>query len=139
VTPPPATAPADVAGLTRREEMATHTLDTINQSPDPYNRPATVSGAGPLTFSGFIFDPVAKTPGKAANLVVDGVSYPMAYGHDRADVAAYFKAPAVTKVGFTVTLPPGTLKPGRHVAVLRVVSADGAAYFDSAEIPFTVQ
>ena len=134
--PPP---PADVAGLARREEMATHTLDKINEAADPYNRPATISSAGPTTFTGFIFDPIAKLPGKAASILVDGKPYAAAYGHARADVAAYFKNPSVTNVGFLATLPAGTLQPGRHEVVIRVIAADGAAYFESARTAFTVQ
>lgn len=127
------------AGLAKREEMAGFSLDTINDAADPVNKPATVNAAGPLTFSGFGFDPVAKVPAAAVDIVIDGVAYPTTYGHQRADVATYFKSPSLENVGFTVTLPAGTVKPGQHQAVVRVVAADKSGYFDSVAIGFVAQ
>jgi hypothetical protein len=140
----PAAAPAPTAagasaGLPGRPEMAGFYLDAINEAQDPVNRPATISVAGPVTFSGFGFDPVAKQPGAAVDLMVDGVAYSTTYGHARTDVASYFKAPALVNTGFTVTLPAGAVRPGRHQAIVRVVSADKTAYFDSVVIGFVAK
>lgn len=141
--PAPAAAPAQPAaasaGLAKREEMAGFSLDVINDAADPVNKPATISAAGPVTFSGFGFDPVAKAPAAAVDIVVDGVAYPTQYGHQRADVGAYFKTPALENTGFTVTLPPGVVKPGQHQAIVRVVAADKSGYFDSVAIGFVAQ
>lgn len=145
---PPGAAPAPVAavgaagsaaGLARRPEMAGFSLDAINEAQDPVNRPATISAAGPVTFSGFGFDPVAKAPGAAVEIVIDGVAHPTTYGHARPDVAQYYKAPALVNTGFTATLPTGSVKPGRRQAVVRVVSADRTSYFDSIAIAFVAQ
>jgi hypothetical protein len=140
-TPAPApAAPAGASvGLAKRAEMAGFSLDTINDAKDPVNTPATVSAAGPVSVSGFGFDPVAKAPGAAVDLVIDGVAYPTSYGHQRSDVATYFKTPALESSGFTVTLPAGAIKAGPHQAIVRVVSADKAGYFDSVTIGFVAK
>ena len=75
----------------------------------------------------------------AVDLVVDGVAYPTTYNHQRSDVAAYFKTPALENTGFTVTLPAGAIKAGPHQAIVRVVSADKAGYFDSVAIGFVAK
>lgn len=128
------TAPAASTGLARREEMAGFSLDAINEAQDPVNTPATIRSGVPLTVSGFGFDPVAKAPAKAVDVVVDGVAYPTEYGHQRADVATYFKVDALGASGFRATLP--AVKPGPHTALVRVVSADGQSYFDGVAISF---
>lgn len=137
---PSAPAPASASvGLTKRPEMAGFSLDAINEATDPVNRPATISADVPVTFSGFGFDPVAKAPGAAVDIVIDDVAYPTTYNHQRADVAAYFKTPALERTGFTVTLPAGTIKAGPHQAIVRVVAADKTGYFDSVTIGFVAK
>lgn len=137
--PAPAARAGASAGLPKRAEMAGFSLDLINDAKDPVNTPATISAAGPVTFSGFGFDPVTKTPGAAVDIVIDGVAYPTSYNHQRSDVATYFKTPALEHSGFTVTLPAGAIKAGPHQAVVRVVSADKTGYFDSVTIGFVAQ
>ena len=143
--PPPAASAAPAvpaaasANLPKRAEMAGFSLDVINDAKDPVNTPARISAAGPVTLTGFGFDPVAKTPGAAVDIVIDGVAYPTSYGHQRKDVADYFKTPALENSGFTVTLPAGVIKPGPHQAVVRVVSADKTGVFDSVTIGFVAQ
>jgi hypothetical protein len=133
------TAPPGSAGLTKRPEPAVFSLDLINEAKDPLNTPATIPAGGPVTMSGFGFDPVAKAPAAAVDVVIDGVAYPTSYGHRRQDVADYFKTPSLENTGFTVTLPSGAIKPGQRQAIVRVVAADGAGYFDSAPIVFVAQ
>ena len=147
--PPPAAAPANAAaptllppasvGLPKRAEMANFSLDQINEAVDPVNTPAKIRSGVATTFSGFGFDPVAMAPGKAVDIVVDGVAYGTAYGADRPDVATYFKTPALENSGFTVTLPAGAIKAGPHQAIVRVVAADKAGYFDSVTIGFVAK
>lgn len=132
-----AAKPASV-GLTKRSEIAGFYLDAIDEAMDPLNKPATVA-AGPVTLRGFGFDPVAKAPAAAVDVVIDGVAYATVYGHERPDVAEYFKAPGLLKTGFSVTLPAGAVKRGRHEALVRVVSADKVSYFDSVVIGFAAR
>ena len=54
-------------------------------------------------------------------------------------MAGYFGTDAVMKTGFTVTLPASLNTPGLHTAVIRVVAADGAAYFDSVTYAYTAK
>ncbi len=126
-------------GLPKRAEMAGFSLDVISDAKDPVNTAATISAAGPVTFAGFGFDPVTRTPGAAIDLVIDGVAWPTSYNHRRGDVATYFKAPALENSGFTVTLPAGAIKAGPHQAIVRVVSADRTGYFDSVSIGFVAR
>jgi hypothetical protein len=119
--------------------MAIFSLDLINGAGDPLNNPATIKAGGPTAFSGFGFDPIAKTPGKAVDIVVDGVAYGTAYGSERPDVAGYYKTEAVRPSGFRVTLPARVVKKGPHTVVVRVVAADGKSYFDSATLSFQAQ
>lgn len=133
---PPTLTPPASSGLTRRAETPDFYLDLINEAIDPRNKPAKIKANQPTTFAGFGFDPIAKTPGMAVDIVIDGVAYGTSYGGDRPDVAAYYKNPAVALSGFRVTLPKGIVKRGAHQAVVRVVSADGKSYFDSPAISF---
>lgn len=141
IAPPaaPAAPPTEgmSAGLAKRAEPAGFFLDHVGQAVDPRGHPpAETAAAAPILLDGFAFDPTAKTPAKGVDLVVDGKTYGAKYGAARQDVANFFKAPGLVNVGFTTTLPPGTLAAGPHVVVVRVVAADGRGYFDSPEIPF---
>jgi len=137
----PAGAPASgmSAGLAKRAEFPGFYLDRVGQAPDPLNQqPAVTSGAAPMVLSGFGFDPVAKLPAKGVDVAIDGNAYGADYGRPREDVANFNKVPALTPTGFTLTLPAGTLAKGPHIAMVRVVAADGKGYFESPAIPFQV-
>ena len=146
VAPPPLAAVAALTlpglstGLPKRPEMAGFSLDVVGQATDPLNRqPAVTSAAEPVVLMGFGFDPVAKRPAKGVDVVIDDKAYGTTYGAGRADVAAYFKSPRLTAVGFKTVLAPGLLAVGDHIAVVRVIAADGKAYFDGPPIAFTLQ
>jgi hypothetical protein len=127
-------------GLTKRRELAGFYLDHAGTARDPLNkRPAVTPAGQPIRLDGFGFDPVAKAPAKGVDVVVDGRAYGTVYGAARPDVASYTKTPALVKVGFTATLPAGTLAPGPHIAVVRVVAADGKSYYEGVAIPFGVR
>jgi hypothetical protein len=120
--------------------MAGFFLDHVGQAADPFNkRPAVTAAGQPAVLDGFGFDPVAKAPAKGVDVIVDGKAYGTKYGAPRADVAAFFKVPALVNVGFKTTLPAEALAPGAHTAVVRVISADGAGYYDSPVLPFEVR
>jgi hypothetical protein len=143
LAPPPAAVAAPTeglsAGLPKRPEFPGFYLDRVGSAPDPLNRrPAVTSAAQPIVMDGFGFDPVTRTPAKGVDVVVDGKAYGAAYGHKRQDVADFHKTPALADVGYTVTLPVGTLAPGAHSAVVRVIASDGKAYFESPPIGFQV-
>jgi len=145
VAPPPAPGvppPREglSVGLARRKEMARFSIDSIGPAQDPLNRQPAMAPAGqPVVIMGFGFDPLAKAPAQGVDLVVDGKAYGTDYGAARGDVAAYFKSPILTPTGFKVTLPAGVLAPGPHQAMVRVISSDGASYFDGLRISFVVK
>jgi hypothetical protein len=127
-------------GLAKRSEPAGFFLDHAGAAADPRSRqPAVTPADRPIVLDGFGFDPVARTPGKGVDVVVDGKAYGAAYGAARKDVATYFKAPGLVDVGFKAILPVGTLAAGRHTVTVRVVAADGKGYFDSPAVPFEVR
>jgi hypothetical protein len=131
--------PSLSAGLSKRPQAALFSIDSIGAAVDPLNQPAVVPAGEPIFVRGFGLDPVTKTPGKGLDVVVDGKAYGTSYGAGRDDVAAYFKAAGLTKVGFKTTLPPGEVAAGRHQILVRVVAADGKGYYDGATIAFEVK
>ncbi len=141
--PEPTSAPPTEGlskGLAKRAELAGFSLDHAGAAQDPLNkRPAVTPADRPVRLDGFGFDPVAKAPAKGVDVVVDGKAYGTAYGAARPDVASYTKAPGLVKVGFSATLPAGALAPGPHIAVVRVVAADGKGYYEGPPIRFEVK
>jgi hypothetical protein len=144
--PPPAEGPAAKpgeamsAGLAKRPEIPAFTLDRAGEAADPLNRRPAVTPAGqPTVFDGFGFDGVAMAPAKGVDVLVDGKAYGTTYGARRKDVADHFKNPALGAVGFSVTLPAGALAKGPHTALVRVIAADGQAYFEGPPIAFEVK
>jgi len=142
--PPPveeaALPPALSDGLIKQPQMAGFFMDHAGAALDPYNKPPAVTPRDrPLVFDGFGFDPLAKTPAKGVDVIVDGKAYGTTYGLPRGDVAAYFHAPALVMVGFRTVLPPGTLAAGSHTVTLRVVSTDGKAYYEAPQFSLEVQ
>jgi hypothetical protein len=128
------------AGLSKLPQAALFSIDSIGPAIDPLNQqPAVVPTGEPIVVRGFGLDPVTKTPGKGLDVVVDGKAYGTDYGAGRDDVAAYFKAAGLTKVGFKTTLPPGEVAVGRHQVLVRVVAADGKGYYDGPPIAFEVK
>lgn len=128
------------AGLAKRPEFPGFYLDRIGAAADPLNRQPAVTAAGaPVVFDGFGFDPVTRGPGKGVDVVVDGKAYSAVYGHKRQDVADFHKTPGLLDVGYTVTLPAGTLAPGAHSVVVRVIATDGKSYFEGPPIGFQVK
>lgn len=133
-------AAAASAGLPKREGMAGFYVDYIGAAPDPLNRqPAVAAADKPLTVGGFAFDAASKQPAKAVDVVIDGVAYAAAYGTPREDVAKFHNNPALVNVGYAVSIPAGTVAPGDHTLVLRVVSTDGGGYQESVPVKFQVR
>ena len=114
-------------------------LDRIDNQTDPLKKPATVDGSQPMEFAGFGFDGVAKKPAKGVDLDIDGHLFGTTYGQSRPDVARFKGVAELDHVGYKATLSPGTLQPGPHTVMVRVVSADGTQYDQSPPIRFTVR
>jgi hypothetical protein len=92
-----------------------------------------------MEFAGFAFDGVAKKPAKGVDLDIDGHLFGATYGSPRADVARAKGIAELDHTGYKATLSPGTLPPGPHSVMVRVVSVDGTQYDQSPVIKFTVR
>ena len=137
---PAATGDGLSVGLPKRPEFPGFYLDHIGAALDPMNHQPAVTAAGdPILLDGFGFDPTTKTPAKGVDVVIDGKAWPTTYGSPRGDVASFNKVPGLIAVGFATRLPPKTLAPGAHTAVVRVVAADGKSFFEGPAIPFSVK
>lgn len=137
---PAATGAGMSLGLAKRPEFPGFYLDHIGAALDPMNRkPAVTAAEDPILLDGFGFDPITKTPAKGVDVVIDGKAWPTTYGSPRGDVASFNKVPGLIAVGFATTLPPKTLMPGAHSAVVRVVAADGRGFFEGPAVAFTVK
>ena len=136
---PPSAAPPLSIGLAKRPEAAGFFVDHIGAAADPRSKQPATTPAGQVTvIDGFGFDDATKTPAKGVDVVIDGKAYGSTYGSARPDVARYFKAPALVKVGFKAALPAESLTVGTHTLVVRIVAADGKGYFISPNIVFSV-
>jgi hypothetical protein len=138
-SPAQAPRPPGSANLAKAKGVAGFYVDFIDGAKDPLNnQPAKVAAGVPIVIGGFGFDAVVKRPAKAVDVVIDGKAYGAPYGAPRPDVAAFYKTPALTNVGYKVTLPADAAPKGEHTLVVRVVAADGRSYQDSVPIPFVV-
>lgn len=92
-------------------------------------RTVSVHRADTVTLFGWAFDPAAAAPAAGVTLLVgDHVEAP-SYGLARQDVAAAFKSPNLTPVGFSATFGCRDLKPGHYTLSLVVISADRKSYY----------
>ena len=99
----------------------------------PFDDPDVIAGQGTIGMEILRqHHPADQGPIHAVFVAVGG-------GGLAAGVASYFKAPALVNTGYTVTLPAGAVRPGRHQVIVRVVSADKTGYFDSVVIGFVAK
>ncbi|MDB5453898.1 MAG: hypothetical protein JWO33_2476 [Caulobacteraceae bacterium] len=146
-TPPPGGPPSAQpkppakgasVGMPQLPQAAGVAIDFINAAQDPLATPATIT-AGPVEMAGFAYDPATMGAGRAVDVVIDGVAYPAQYGGPRPDVAAMLKAPGLAACGFVLRLPAGIVAAGDHTVAVRVITADGTGYRQSAPIAFTAR
>jgi len=108
-------------------------IDTVARQPGD-SRALVVNGDQPIQVAGWALDRVAAAPVAAVYLLIDDrYTYRTSYGSDRPDVAATLSLPAVSRVGFTATLPAGIFTPGKHTLNVRTVTADGRARADGTQ------
>jgi len=121
-----------------RAGAALATLDRLGNSTTPSAVP--IGTDQPIVVTGWALDGAARQPATAVYLLLDGrYTYRAEYGAARSDVATAVGSTGGDRVGFTATLPPGMAAPGAHTLAVRVVTADGSAYADSAPLAtFTV-
>ncbi len=136
----PMQGPPMSIGLTRLPEFPGFYLDNLGSTFDPLtNPPATAAADAPVLFDGFAFDPVAMVPAGGVDVVVDRTAYGAVYGAPRGDVADFHDTPALVSVGYRAVLATGTLAPGPHQVVIRVIAADGGGFYESPVTNFEVK
>jgi hypothetical protein len=136
VTPPPARGISE--NLKPNGAKPLYNLEWVGSTVNPYERqPVNVSRAGEFKVSGWAVDPQAKTVGQAVDVVVDNVAYHADYSIKRPDVAEYYHLPGYAQAGFNLSAKASFLTPGTHKLVLRIVSSDGTAYYES--LPLTLR
>ncbi|THD79402.1 MAG: acyltransferase [Phenylobacterium sp.] len=127
------------AKLLRRPEYANCYLDTVGEAFDPRrNQPAKTPGARPIQFRGFGFDKAAGALARGIDVVIDGKPYAARYGLRRDDVAKAEGDPGLALCGFLLTLAAEALPTGPHTVNLRMIAADGTAYYEGPQIAFEV-
>lgn len=122
-----------------RAGTALATLDRVGDG--AATQGVTLAAEQPIAVVGWALDGAARRPATAVYLLLDGrYTYRAEYGTARPDVATTIGSVAGDRVGFTATLPPGLATPGKqHTLAVRIVTADGTAYADSAPLAtFTV-
>lgn len=140
----PAAAPIQATGasasLKRLSGEPAYNLEVMGPVVNPLASNGIVVPAGrPLQMSGWAVDAPAKALGSGVDIVIDGIPFAAQYSMDRADVARALKVPAYAKAGFQLTMQAGQVSQGSHTIAVRVLSKDGAGYYEGSTIPFTVQ
>ena len=88
----------------------------------------TVAASATLNVLGWAFDESKHATCGAVGLVVDGKNvFPASYGSARTDVAAFYKDPARTNVGYIIKVPARDLGAGAHATRVACIGADGAS------------
>lgn len=103
---------------------------TAQSSPVPIELPQGQS----LDIDGWAVDTSAMAPASALYVSVDDArDIRVEYGSARPDVAQALESAAYLRSGFRATIPSDALPVGRHTVMLKVVTADGHAYYEPAE------
>jgi len=83
-----------------------------------------------FTMAGWAVDSRAQKAASNVYITIDGhIDIPTLYGLDRPDVAAHFSNTGYTKSGFIASFETLSLLKGKHVLTLKIISADGRAYY----------
>lgn len=136
-----------LSAITRHSGFAPVSLDTV-----AINGKATVVAGvtTPRTFrvrradtvqlTGWAFDPAARAPAGGLDLRLGVRNSPATYGLARKDVAAAYKAPNLTLVGFNSKVKGSDLRPGANAISLIVISHDRKGYYlNPSEIVLNLQ
>jgi hypothetical protein len=101
--------------------------------------PVQVSRSRDLHISGWAVIPVTNQAGSDIEMILGTDVYPVYYGFERPDVAAYLKNPASTASGFRAVIPSDRLPTGAQTLIARVVPKDRDCFFESPAISLAVQ
>src|ERR1017187_82652 len=135
---PPATGTSQ--GLTRSDMPAKCFLDSIGPASHPaFEKSVRVPETRPIVFAGWAIDEPNKAVASGLDIVIDNIPYGANYGSSRTDVAEHFQNPSYRNSGFQLTMATGQMPKGSHSVVIRVISQDRKAYYQSLPAVFTVE
>jgi hypothetical protein len=108
-------------------------VDSINDSPLNQSSLAVIidsQNKTTMTISGWAVDQKVEKVAGGVFISIDGQKdIPAMYGGDRYDVAKFFKNDSLRYSGYTASFGTSVFTTGQHVISLKVVTADGKAYY----------
>jgi hypothetical protein len=105
----------------------------------PVVQTALIPRLGEFKVSGWAVDHSHRAAATGVDIAIDRTIFPALYGGVRRDVANYFQRPEYEPTGFTAGIRADALAAGEHGLSVRVVSADGSCYSQSANVLLTVE
>ena len=110
-------------------------VDVLDVRPDGAHNAdgVTIGAADTLYVIGWAYDDSKRAPCDAIGLVVDEKRvFSGSYGYARTDVAAFYKDPARTNVGYGITVPARKFGTGSHTVQVACVAKSDARTTPSA-------
>ena len=115
------------------------TIDQIGATHAPFAAQGVqVERSTEFKIWGWAVDQPNRTAAGGLDVVIDQMVLPSTYGMNRNDVAEYFKRGSYRESGFVASVPAQALAAGKHWVGLRVMSADGICYYQTAGVFVTV-
>ena len=117
-------------------------IDVLDARTDGARNPdgVTVGAGDTLHVLGWAYDERKKAPCEVLGLLVDGKRvFAGSYGYPRADVAAFYKDPARTNVGYSIAVPAAQLGNGAHTASVVCVGPGNDAVGNGHAVAVTVR
>ncbi len=108
-----------------------YVIDLVNGKQLRLGAEVVVPVGEQLRITGWFVIPSTGRTAIALDVVLDGQTFPAAYGFDRPDVAAYYNDPDYQRSGFRVRVPPDRLRAGTLSFQLRALAADRSCYVET--------
>lgn len=133
-------APPRSALLTKRPGLPKFNLEALGNQGNAWKEKSFRLRAGePVVITGWALDVTGKSPAGGVEIALNGVPYVARYGSDRPDVGAQFGVDACRRAGFEISLDPAALPRGSVAMTVRVITADGASYYESVPVTLEVR
>lgn len=147
-TPPPqpsarsrAFTPAELAAARHAKAGGIVSVDVLDTRPGGTRHDAlTIAPNDTLHVVGWAFAETVNAPCDVVGLVIDGKQVvPAQYGYARSDVAAFYKDPSRTNVGYSVEVPAARLGRGEHPVTVVCIARGAVATGVSGRLRVTVR
>lgn len=138
----PTVRPSEIAALEPLASPARYGIQSINgvslAAASAVDSPLSVPKRdGGFHVTGWAVDPIAEDLAAAVWIEIGGSVYRASYGLPREDVARSLGNARYRHGGFSLWLPPDTIRPGTATLSVRVISRDGMGSF--AGVPLVVR